>query len=328
MQNKKLRVLSFGAGAIGGYLGACLGLQGHEISFLERPYNITGLKANGIYLTVDSQTRHLANGNFFPSIREALANGPYDFAIFALKSYDTQAALESLKGFEQDMPPVLCLQNGVDNEASIAEHVGEDKVIYGTVTTSIGKPALGQLVLERQRGIGIGAGHPLSQRITDAMNQSELNARLYIDPRAIKWSKLLTNVLAIAQCAILDRSPQQILSAFATYQVEIEQLREALKVMKALNLNVFDLPGTPVRALAFGAKWLPMRISQPIILRVAGSGRGNKMPSLHIDRFGGRKRSEVQWLNGAVVQWGKNMGIETPVNQDLAVKLTHLVKNA
>ncbi len=62
------------------------------------------------------------------------------------------------------MPPILCLQNGVDNEPAIAAVLGPDRVIAGTVTCSIARRAAGDIVLEKARGIGIAAGHPLSER--------------------------------------------------------------------------------------------------------------------------------------------------------------------
>ena len=47
------------------------------------------------------------------------------------------------------------------------------------------------------------------------------------------------------------------------YRLEVEQLRETLAVMQAQNINVVDLPGTPVRLLAFAVRTLPLAISRP-----------------------------------------------------------------
>ena len=46
-----------------------------------------------------------------------------------------------------------------------------------------------------------------------------------------------------------------------------------------------------------------------------GKGRGEKMPSFHIDLYAGRKQSEVDYLNGAVVRFGAQVGVPTPVNR-------------
>ena len=62
-----------------------------------------------------------------------MQQGPFDIAIFAMKSFDTAAALEEIKPYLAKMPPVLCLQNGVDNEPAIAAVLGSDHVIAGTV---------------------------------------------------------------------------------------------------------------------------------------------------------------------------------------------------
>ncbi len=61
-----------------------------------------------------------------------------------------------------ELPPALCLQNGVENEARIAAALGAERVIYGTVTSAVGRKGPGHIVLERLRGVGVAAGHPLS----------------------------------------------------------------------------------------------------------------------------------------------------------------------
>jgi 2-dehydropantoate 2-reductase len=105
--------------------------------------------------------------------------------------------------------------------------------------------------------------------------------------------------------------------------LEIEMLRECLAVMEAQHIEVVDLPGTPVRALAFAAK-LPLWLSKPLLSRAAGSGRGAKMPSFHIDLYSGRGKSEVDYLHGAVVRAGKRTGVPTPVNELLTNTLQAL----
>jgi 2-dehydropantoate 2-reductase len=260
-----------------------------------------------------------------PSLEEALKYGSFDAALFALKSFDTRPALEGMKTFGDKLPPILCLSNGVENEQAIAREFGADKVIYGTVTSAIGRRAAGDIVLERLRGVGIGAGHPLSEKLVAAFNDAYLNCRLYLDPHSMKWSKLLTNLVANPTSAILDMSAAQVFANRDLYRIEIEMLRECLEVMKAQNLEVVDLPGTPVRALAFATK-LPLWLSKPFLGRAAGSGRGAKMPSFHIDLHSGRGQSEVEFLHGAVVRAGEKAGIPTPVNKVLTETLMSLTR--
>ena len=52
------------------------------------------------------------------------------------------------------------------------------------------------------------------------------------------------------------------------------------------------------------------------------------MPSFHIDLYAGRKQSEVEFLNGAIVRAGERMGIETPVNRVLTETLVAMAKGS
>ena len=67
-------------------------------------------------------------------------------------------------------------------------------------------------------------------------------------------------------------------------------------------------------AQAFAVKYLPLSLSRPLLARAVGGGRGDKMPSFHIDLHSGRGKSEVSYLNGAVVREGERLGIPTPAN--------------
>jgi 2-dehydropantoate 2-reductase len=97
--------------------------------------------------------------------------------------------------------------------------------------------------------------------------------------------------------------------------------------MKAQNIEVVDLPGTPVRALAY-ATTLPLWLSKPLLSRSAGAGRGAKMPSFHIDLHSGRGKSEVEYLHGAIVHAGEKYHVPTPVNKVLTETLIALTNKA
>jgi 2-dehydropantoate 2-reductase len=318
--------LVFGAGAIGSYIGGSLALQEQQVVFLEKPEMLARLAGHGLRLNLGGVERTIAHPLLAASLPEALALGPFQAAIFALKSFDTRAALEEMRPYANQLPPVLCLQNGVENEAAIAEVLGSQKVIPGSVTSAIGRRAAGEIVLERLRGVGIAAGHPLSEALVEAFNQAGLKARLYASATDMKWSKMLTNLLANASSAILDMTPAEIFAQAGLYKLEIAQFREALAVMDAQRIQAVDLPGTPVRLLAWSIRNLPLSISRPLLKRAIGSGRGEKMPSFHIDLHGGRGQSEVDYLNGAVVRFGEHTGVRTPANRLLNQTLLSLTR--
>ncbi len=311
---KKFKILTLGAGAIGTYVGGSLALTGNDVTFVERPAIAETLRRNGLKLRLGNGEHHIPAPVVAASLDEALASGAFDIAVFALKSYHTPAFLESLSTTRHSFPTVLCLSNGVENEAALTAALGAEKVIAGTVTTAIGRNAGGDIALERLRGVGLAAKHPLSEALAAAMTEAGLNACLYANSADMKWSKMLTNLIANASAAILDMTPGEVFAHPKLFRMEIAQLSEALAVMRAQGIGVVDLPGTPVRALAFAARWLPLGISRPLLSKAVGGGRGGKMPSFHIDLHSGRGESEVDYLNGAVVRAGAALRIPTPVN--------------
>lgn len=334
LSSSKLNILAFGAGAIGTYIGGSLILAGHNVVFVEQPKVADELRERGLRLDLTVDKRRKSKDAFVispkgfvivPSLESALQYGLFDTALFALKSFDTASALEGMKPFAEKMPPILCLSNGVDNEPAIADALGRNKVISATVTSAIGRRAAGDIVLEKLRGVSIASGHPLSEKLATAFNAAYLNARLYPDAASMKWSKMLTNLMANPSSAILDMSAAEVFANRRLYKNEIKMLRECLAVMNAQNIEIVDLPGTPVRALALATR-LPLWLSKPLLGRAAGSGRGAKMPSFHIDLHSGRGKSEVEYLHGAVVRAGEKVGVPTPVNKMLTETLVSLTQ--
>jgi 2-dehydropantoate 2-reductase len=329
-----MKWLCFGAGAIGTYIGGSLALAGEELTFLEQPAVLGELQRKGLRLDLRADKRRPSadalilaptSVRFFESLPEALEHGPFDAAIYALKSFDTAAATDAMRPMAERMPPVVCFSNGIDNEDLLRGALGEGKVIPATVTTAVGRGGPGDIVLERLRGVGVSSKHPTSKRLLAAANAALLNARAYSDPAAMKWSKMLTNLIANPTSAILDMTASEVLNHPRIYQLEMAMLRECLAVMRALRIPVVDLPGTPVRALALAAR-LPGWASKPFLSKAAGAGRGGKMPSFHIDLHSGRGRSEVEYLHGAVARSGAAAGVSTPVNAFLTETLLALTR--
>ena len=327
-----MKILCFGAGAIGTYIGGSLALAGSQVVFLERGDKVDQLRERGLRLDLTADPRRQTREASIVSPRafvavstleDALRYGPFDLALFALKSYDTQSALDGMRPFADKLPPILCLSNGISNEPALAGLVGIGKIIYGTVTTAIGRRNVGDIVLERLRGVGMAKGHPLAEQLFVAFENAFLNPRLFDDASSMKWSKMLTNLLANPASAILDMTAAEIVADRGLYNLEIAMLRECLAVMQAQGIDVVDLPGTPVRMLAFATK-LPVWLSKPFLSRAAGAGRGGKMPSFHIDLRSDRGKSEVDYLHGEVVRAGRKFNVPTPVNAMLTETLLAL----
>ncbi len=323
------RILVLGAGAIGSYIGGSLAVSGEEVVFFDRPEMKRRIEESGITISqVDQFLSRVEYPTIISDFKKVENASPFDFALMAVKSYDTQNLLQQMAPYKKFIPPIVCLQNGVENEASIQEVLGRDHVIAASVTTAIGKSEDNTIVVERLRGIGLSSTSPLSEKIQVAFNRAGLNCQLYNDAWAMKWSKMVTNLTSNALSAILDMPPGEILRNKDLFRIEMGQIREALDVMAAYQIPVVDLPKTPVRLLAFAAKNLPLFISQPLLVNFIAKGRGEKMPSFYIDLQSGRGKSEVNYLNGAVVRFGESKNIATPINRYLTEVLMGITTGA
>ena len=342
-----MRFLVYGAGAIGGYIGGSLKLAGEDVTFLDRPEPAEMLRQRGITIhDAKYGTRNTKNLQLVTSIEEAYASKDvsvkrlYDCIIVAMKSFDTEGAMKSLQPAisTQSVQPhsaslrgqaspisILSFQNGIENEPTIASFIGKENVIAGTVLTAIGVPQFGEIIVEKNRGVGVWSGHALSKQIASALTHAGIRTQLYKNAEAMKWSKMLTNIIANATAAICDLPASKVLQHAGLYQIEIGALQEALAVMKAKNIPVVGLPRTQTMALAFAVRNLPPTLYQPILIRMVGGGRGDKLPSFHLDLKAGRPKTEVSYLNGAIARHAEQVGLSAPINQKLSEILEAIV---
>jgi 2-dehydropantoate 2-reductase len=323
-----MNFLIYGAGAIGGYVGGMLARGGNTVAFIARPTQAAFINEHGLTLeNAPGQTEPqiIRNLKAYGSPTEALAAGQYDCLILALKAFDTEGAIADLKAANVPTPPILCLQNGVDNEPKLAEAFGAQQIIAGTILTAVATPEPGRVMIEKNRGAGIGGGHPLSERLGSVFNAAGISTRVYPNPEAMKWTKLIANLMGNALSAICDVSTSEVFASDTLYAIEIGQLKEALAVMQAKGLKPVALPKSPTLWLVFALSYLPPWSYRAIFQRALGGARGSKRPSLHMDLSAGKGRSEVGYLNGAVARHAREVGVKAPINAALTEILEGIV---
>lgn len=320
-----MKILCFGAGAIGSYIAGSLALIGNPLVYIEQEQYVETLKQNGIRIEdINGEKFHLKLFDAYGSVDEAFARHNFDLVIMAIKGFNTDDVIHVLKPYADRIPAVLSLQNGVENEKKYADAFGEEKIIPCSVCTAISRGEQGAIKVEKLRGIGIADTHPLCQELVRECAEAGLKPKLMDDGPAMKWSKLISNLLSNAASAIFSMTPAEVFADPAGFDLEMKQIRETLAVMKGLGIRPVNIPGVPVKALCFAVRCLPAFIARPILVKAVGGGRGNKMPSFYIDLNAGRKQSEVEFLNGAVVRFGTSLGIPTPVNRAYYEVLTKL----
>ena len=119
--------------------------------------------------------------------------------------------------------------------------------------------------------------------------------------------------------------PGQLFADARVVDIEIAAWREALAVMAAANIPPVNLGSYPFGSLAPLIRSAPKSLLRPILRRQVSGARGDKMPSLQIDLHQGKRKSEIGWLNGAIIKRGKTVGVATPVNSLLTDTVTALM---
>jgi 2-dehydropantoate 2-reductase len=335
-----VNVLIVGAGAIGCLLGGKLARAGQQVTLAGRPTFVEAVRSRGLLLA-DAGGRHtVRNVRAVHGPLEALARSEtaLDLVVFTVKSYDTAAAAAELAAALAETgapaPALLSVQNGVGNEDALSAVLPAVPVLAGSITTPVSVEGPGAIHVDKPRyglGLGVwqaGAGEVAAGIYAESCAMFEgagFTVKRYANAQAMKWTKLLMNMMGNATCAILDEPPQQAFADDGIVNLEIEAWREALAVMAAAGIPALNMDKYPFALLAPLVRYAPKAMIRPILRSQIGGARGGKLPSLHIDLHGSKGRSEVGWLNGAVAAKGREVGVKTPVNAALAAVLASLV---
>jgi 2-dehydropantoate 2-reductase len=323
-----MNILIIGGGAIGSLLAARLGAAGHAITLLDRPQAAAALRVNGLRL-VEADGRTLSPVVQIASTPgEAFGQAAFDLAVLAVKAYHTGDAAADLSPFLPATTPLLSVQNGVGNEALLAGTLSAP-ILAGSLTTPVEVLAPGHVRVARashRLAVAPWRGASRAEQVAALFAGAGFTVQTFADGPALKWTKLLMNMLANAQPAILGLAPADVFAQPDLGALEVRAWREALAVMRGLHVTPVPLAGYPMALIGTLVRRLPAGLVRPFMGRFIAGGRGSKLPSLMYDlQPQPRGHSEVAWLNGAVAQHARDLGLPAPVNATFTRVLLDLV---
>jgi 2-dehydropantoate 2-reductase len=313
-------ILIFGAGAVGGYLGGQLANVGYDVTLVARGQAAAAIQKHGLTVLYEQQ-QFITHPRVVTTFRQAMVDdAKYDVILVCMKSYDAEAALNEMVAFCPSPPPVITLQNGIGIEEMFVREFGAEKIVAGSLTTPISHEAYRTIIVERaDRGLALAPTSPELDisRWVNIFTGAGIETTGLKDYLSMKWSKAMVNMIGNATSAILNRHPKVIYDYGPTYKIERDMLKETASIMKSKKLKGVELPGVPTGRLMFSIRWLPDAVVQPALTNIIATGRGNKLPSFHIDLVSGKGENEVVYHNGAVSAAGSDLDIATPVNTAL-----------
>ena len=323
-----MRVLVVGVGAVGSLLGYQLATTGHAVTLIARAPWVEAIQSRGLGLEENGQIHFETNLEAVTDV-SAVQGAAFDLVACTTKVYDVAEAMSQVTSLVADGTPLLLVQNGVGSEQIATKVLPRAQCMTAALTLVVEVLSPGLIRLPTAKG-GIGlatvsTGTPLDELAVTLRQAGFERVAVYADYRAMKWSKLLLNILGNALPTILDMLPTELYAQRPLFDLERAAFQEALAVMHGYGLQPVPLPGYPVPFFAWGMHRLPSAVLHPVCRRLLVGGRGGKKPSLHLDLLKGKAKSEVDFLNGAIVEHAHHLGLQVPVNYALHHTLSAIV---
>ena len=306
-----MKIAILGAGAMGSMVGAYLKKGGGEVYFVD-PYeaHMKAVRENGLQMRIQGKEEVVRPDGATGNADEV---GVCDAVIVLVKGMDTRSSVERSGALMGKDTIVVTLQNGLGNVDILKDLVPEEKIGYGLLKSSATLYAPGK-IFGNPRFANSHAGmymYPLEGKSTRLFGKFEelvevfgaagFIGELHEDIDAMVWDKLYNNIVFNCPCAILQISPQDFISHPMGTELYKQICKEVCEVATA--------KGIPMDADYW---WehvgLPSIPKGPIKFRAYTSA---------IHDVSRKRKTEADFLNGAIYREGQKFGIPTPYNETI-----------
>ena len=294
-----MRFVVFGAGGVGGVVGARLAQHGFDVALVARGKHYEALRDNGLRLETPDDSVKLELPVFdHPAGVQWTAE---DVVLLAMKSQDTLAALEALSAVASSNLPVICLQNGVANERIALRRFAHVYGVYVWCAAGHLTPGVVQAWCSPTTGILDIGRYPsgvdeLAETLAVAFRSATFLSEVRADVMRWKYRKLLSNLGNAVEALCGSAARGSVLL--------IEARREGTACLQAADISfAADEENGAAR-------------EKQLQVRPIGN---NKRPGGSSWQSLARRAHtiETDYLNGEIALLGRTHGIPTPVNEAL-----------
>jgi 2-dehydropantoate 2-reductase len=318
METEKIAII--GAGAVGCGLGFLLSRAGREVTLIGRADQVEVLRTRGLRVEGYAGEHQVK----IPAA-ERLDFKP-DLVLLAVKTQDVAGALRENLPWLTDVP-VITLQNGVRGDDLAAELLPQDRIISAVVLLHANYLAPGSVTLMYEGGLIL--GRPFGPRDSLLEEAARLlgqatPTRISDNIRGAHWLKLITN-LNNALPALIDGTFHQVYADPFLSSLAIRIMREGLNASKKAGIRLESLPDVSV-GLTRLVNFLPVKLAARVAaarvdrMKTPWPLLGSTLQSLRRNR-----PTEIDYLNGEVVELGIKTGVPTPLNTKI-MELVHQVE--
>jgi 2-dehydropantoate 2-reductase len=293
-----MNVIILGAGAMGCLYGAALHRAGEDVVLVDvNRAHLDAINSNGLELETRAGTEHLP----IPARMPDELSRPADLVVVFTKTFHTDAALAGIAAAIAPETWLLSLQNGLGNDARLAAHAGNTRVLVGTSSLPSDLVGPGRVRSHGEGGTRLypafGGEPAFAQDLCRQLTTGGLPAALEPEIHVAIWSKAIFNAAMNPLCALTRRTPGFLAEHAESRAMITAAVNEGVTIALA---NGIDVEAKPIHDLT----------------EVSMTDHANHEASMLQDVKAGR-RTEVDAINGAIVEAGRAAGVAAPVLETL-----------
>ncbi len=329
-----MRVAIYGAGAMGTILGALLTKGGLNVDLITRNQaHVQGLKEKGaqIICAADKKELHVPVSALLPDEM----TGEYDVIFLMTKQRYNAEILEFLSPHLKADGVLCTTQNGLPEE-SVRKAVG-DKRTYGCVASyganfiGSGKVTLTSELKAMRVQVGgyLGDGEKTAflQEILSHAGKAIGNedfAKATENLAGARWSKLAINAAFSGLSVATGQTFGEIARKGRSKKIALGVLRECINVATAMGVRLEEMHGHDMQKLLGGSGFFQTQFA--LFALPFAMKRHKRLRSGMLADIQNGKKCEIDYINGIVCAMGKQVGVETPLNEQI-VEIVHGIEN-
>ncbi len=299
-----MRIVVYGAGAIGSLFGALLFRAGHDVVLVGRSDHVRAIRRDGL------RVEGVTEGIFpVPAVERLEPGTAGDAVLLGVKAYAVTEAARSVAQAISTPVPVLALQNGFGIESKVAAALesGRWSAAQNWIVRGINSVPATLVAAGRVRHAGQGelllADYSQGQhaaRLAELLTAADIPARVTAELGREIWRKILVNA-AINPVTADHRITNGGLLENPWRQQAEQLLREAQSVASAEGFPFAD-------AEADADLWK--------VVRATAENRSSMLQDLEAGR-----RTEIDAISGAVLELGRRHGLSLPATERIVARI-------
>ena len=310
------RIGIIGAGAIGSVVGGMLTKAGRDVTLIDQwPEHVEAMKRIGLRLS-GTCGEHLVPVKALHIHELQSVTEPFDAVFVSVKSYDTEWATALALRYLTPEGVVVDFQNGLNDER-VAAVAGKHRTLGCVITIGAGMYDPGHAMRTDTGTIGFKIGEHDGRETPRARELAELlsavaTTHVTTNLWGERWSKLAINCMANPLAGLTGLGSAEVRIDPNVSAVGIHLGAEVIMVGRAVGHEVEPIYGIEAQRFVDAYQGKGLRELLANVAEIARK-RGGGRPSLLQDVIRGR-RTEIDFLNGAVCEHGRKVGVKTPFN--------------